>query len=126
MATNVFGEPLITCSTKPLTGFYRDGCCNTGEDDSGVHSVCVEVTADFLEFSQEAGNDLSTPHPEFQFPGVKPGDRWCLCANRWKEAWQAGKAPKVVLEATHEKTLEFIELQELVKFAVKTHEDIDQ
>lgn len=120
MATNVFGELLIPCSSKPMTGFYRDGCCNTGEDDFGVHTVCVEVTAEFLEFSKRMGNDLSTPHPEFQFPGLQPGDRWCLCASRWVEAWKAGMAPKVLLEATHERTLDFIELDVLVKFAVKS------
>ena len=120
MANNVFGESLITCSTKPLTGFYRDGCCNSGEDDLGVHSVCIIATADFLEFSSLKGNDLSTPRPEYNFPGIKPGDRWCLCASRWVEAWKAGKAPKVVLEATHERTLDFVELEELVKWADKS------
>lgn len=120
MATNVFGELMIPCSTKPLTGFYRDGCCNTGDDDAGAHTVCVMVTEEFLEFSYSRGNDLSTPRPEYQFPGLKPGDRWCLCASRWVEAWKAGKAPKVVLEATHERTLDFIELDELVKWAVKS------
>lgn len=119
MANNVFGEPLIPCSMKPLTGFYRDGCCNSGEDDTGVHSVCVIVTSEFLEFSSSRGNDLSTPLPEYQFPGLKPGDRWCLCASRWVEAWKAGKAPKVVLEATHERTLDFVALGELVKWAAK-------
>lgn len=119
MANNVFGEPLIACSTKPLTGFYRDGCCNSGEDDAGVHSVCIIATAEFLEFSYSRGNDLSTPHPEYSFPGLKPGDRWCLCASRWVEAWKMGKAPKVVLEATHERTLDFIQLEELVKWAAK-------
>lgn len=119
MASNVFGEPLISCSMKPLTGFYRDGCCNSGEDDAGVHAVCVVVTAEFLEFSYSRGNDLSTPHPEYNFPGLKPGDRWCLCASRWVEAWKAGKAPQVVLEATHERTLDFIQLEELVKWAAK-------
>lgn len=120
MASNVFGEPLILCSTKPLTGFYRDGCCNSGEDDAGVHTVCIIATPEFLEFSYSRGNDLSTPRPEFNFPGLKPGDRWCLCASRWVEAWKAGKAPKVVLEATHERTLDFVELEELVKWAVKS------
>jgi len=120
MATNVFGELMIPCGTKPLTGFYRDGCCNTGDDDAGAHTVCVMVTEEFLEFSYSRGNDLSTPRPEYQFPGLKPGDRWCLCASRWVEAWKAGKAPKVVLEATHERTLDFIELDELVKWAVKS------
>ncbi|MDO8898210.1 MAG: DUF2237 domain-containing protein [Bacteroidales bacterium] len=119
MAKNVFGEPLIECSTKPLTGFYRDGCCNTGEEDAGLHTVCAVMTEEFLTFSKSRGNDLSTPMPLYHFSGLKPGDNWCLCALRWVEAWQAGKAPKVILEATHEKTLDFVSLQELVKFAWK-------
>ncbi len=118
-AHNVFGETLISCSADPLTGFYRNGCCDTGPDDHGVHTICVEVTKEFLEFSQACGNDLSTPHPEFGFPGLVPGDRWCLCASRWMEAYHAELAPKVVLEATHEKMLEYITLEELVKFALK-------
>ena len=89
---NVYGEPLEPCSTQPVTGFFRDGCCNTSGDDHGVHTVCAEVTEEFLFFSKEAGNDLSTPRPEFAFPGLKPGDRWCLCAARWAEAAAAGKA----------------------------------
>ena len=120
MANNVFGEPLIPCSTKPLTGFYRDGCCNTGDDDPGVHTVCIVATQEFLEFSKNMGNDLSTPRPELMFPGVQPGEHWCLCASRWLEAWKAGKAPKVVLEATHERTLDFIDLDELVKWAARS------
>jgi uncharacterized protein len=119
MSKNVFGEKLILCSTKPMTGFYREGFCDTGSDDHGVHTVCAIMTADFLEFSKAAGNDLSTPRTEFQFPGLQPGDHWCLCASRWVEAWRAGKAPLVCLEATHEKTLEYIDLHELVKFAWK-------
>ncbi|GIV34039.1 MAG: hypothetical protein KatS3mg031_1574 [Chitinophagales bacterium] len=119
MALNVFGEPLIPCSKRPLTGFYRDGCCNTGEDDIGVHTVCVVVTAEFLEFSKSRGNDLSTPRPEYMFPGLQPGDRWCICAARWVEAWKASKAPKVILEATHERTLDYVSLEELVKFAAR-------
>ncbi|MDP2238047.1 MAG: DUF2237 domain-containing protein [Bacteroidales bacterium] len=119
MAKNVFGEPLIECSAKPLTGFYRDGCCNTGEEDAGLHTVCAVMTEEFLTFSKSRGNDLSTPMPLYHFSGLKPGDKWCLCALRWIEAWQAGKAPKVILEATHEKTLDFVSLQELVKFAWK-------
>lgn len=119
MSNNVFGEPIITCSTDPLTGFYRNGCCDTGEEDHGVHTVCVEVTAEFLEFSSASGNDLSTPYPQYGFPGLVPGDRWCLCASRWMESYHAGLAPKVVLEATHEKMLEFIPLPELIKFALK-------
>lgn len=120
MANNVFGEPLAECSQKPLTGFYRDGCCNTGEEDRGLHTVCAVMTDEFLEFSRAAGNDLITPQPIFRFPGLKSGDRWCLCALRWVEAWRAGKAPLVVLEATHEKTLDFVPLEELVKFAWKS------
>ena len=101
-----------------MTGFYRDGCCNTGPDDLGVHTVCALMTAEFLEFSRARGNDLSTPVPESGFPGLKPGDRWCLCAARWKEALDAGMAPRVVLTATHEATLEFVSLDELKKYAV--------
>ena len=96
-----------------MTGFYRDGCCNTGSGDHGVHTVCAEMTAEFLEFSVERGNDLSTPNPMYQFPGLKPGDRWCLCAQRWQEAFDADAAPKVVLEATHMSTLEFVDLENL-------------
>ena len=105
---NVLGGELGHCCSDPLTGFYRDGCCRTGEDDLGVHSVCCQVTAEFLEFSRRAGNDLSTPMPEFGFPGLKPGDRWCVCAARWREAFDAGFAPPVVLESTHEATLRFV------------------
>jgi len=105
---NIFGEPLTTCSTQPMTGFYRDGCCETGPDDMGVHTVCCQVTAEFLAFSRSAGNDLSTPMPHFNFPGLKPGDNWCVCASRWLEAEEAGVAPPVNLSATHEKTLEII------------------
>jgi uncharacterized protein (DUF2237 family) len=119
MALNVFGDELIDCSNEPLTGFYRDGCCNSGEDDFGVHTVCVILTDEFLSFSKSAGNDLSTPRPEYIFPGLKAGERWCLCAARWVEAYRAGKAPLVVLEATHERTLDFIDLHELVKYAWK-------
>jgi len=117
MHTNIYGEKLIPCSTKPMTGFYRNGCCNSGDDDTFVHSVCVIVTEEFLEFSKIVGNDLATPHPEWSFPGLIPGDRWCLSASRWLEAWKAGVAPLLVLEATHEKTLEYVTLEELVKFA---------
>lgn len=117
MAKNVFGEKLIICSEDPLTGFFRTGCCETDEQDSGTHTVCAIMTEDFLSFSKEMGNDLSTSRPEFQFPGLKSGDRWCLCANRWMEAYHAGVAPLLLLEATHEKTLEFLPLEELVKFA---------
>ena len=101
---NVLGGPLLTCSDRPLTGFFRDGCCNTSAEDLGSHTVCVVLTAEFLEFSTSRGNDLSTPRPEWQFPGLVEGDRWCLCAARWREAWQAGEAPPVLLESTHEAT----------------------
>lgn len=115
---NVFGEPIGLCSLTPRTGFYRTGCCHTGPDDHGVHTVCVEVTAEFLAFSKSRGNDLSTPMPDFGFPGLKPGDRWCLCAARWQEAFEAGKAPRVVLGATHEATLEIVELADLKRSAL--------
>jgi uncharacterized protein len=110
---NVFGEPIALCSAKPLTGFYRTGCCETGAEDTGVHTVCIEATAEFLAFSKAAGNDLSTPRPEFGFAGLKPGDRWCLCAARWQEALEASAAPRVVLSATHEATLQIIQLADL-------------
>ncbi|WP_164102670.1 DUF2237 family protein [Candidatus Laterigemmans baculatus] len=112
-AKNVLGGPLETCSTDPLTGFYRNGCCDTGGQDVGIHTVCAEMTEEFLRFSRQRGNDLSTPNPMFQFPGLQPGDRWCVCAARWKEAYDAGVAPPVVLEATHVSTLEFASLEEL-------------
>jgi uncharacterized protein (DUF2237 family) len=115
---NVLGGELASCSTDPMTGFYRDGCCNTGADDLGLHTVCVEVTAEFLEFSKSRGNDLSTPNSMYRFPGLVPGDRWCLCAARWKEAYDAGMAPRVVLEATHMSTLEFASIEELQQHAV--------
>ncbi|MCG8405109.1 MAG: DUF2237 domain-containing protein [Phycisphaerales bacterium] len=115
---NVLGGPLKTCSTEPMTGFYRNGCCHVGSDDLGVHAVCTEVTAEFLAFSKAAGNDLSTPMPQYGFPGLKPGDRWCVCAARWKEALDAGAAARIVLAATHEKMLEFVPLEELKKYAV--------
>lgn len=117
-ALNVLGTPLQTCSNEPLTGFYRTGCCETGPEDAGAHLVCVVVTEDFLEFSRSRGNDLSTPHPIFRFPGLKEGDRWCLCVTRWIEAFEAGMAPRVVLEATHAATLEWVSLDQLKKFAV--------
>lgn len=113
MARNVLGGELAECSRDPLTGWLRDGCCNTDAGDYGVHTVCVVVTEEFLEFSRAAGNDLSTPMPAMRFPGLKPGDRWCLCAARWVEAKQAGMAPDVVLEATHARTLEWASLAEL-------------
>ncbi|PLX76375.1 MAG: DUF2237 domain-containing protein [Azoarcus sp.] len=110
---NVLGGPLLACSYSPLTGFYRTGCCETGPDDSGLHLVCTRVPADFLAFSTAAGNDLSTPRPEYRFAGLKPGDRWCLCALRWLEALDAGAAPPVVLEATNEAVLELVDLDTL-------------
>lgn len=119
-ATNVFGEALVACSTDPLTGFYRDGCCHTGPEDAGRHLVCAVMTAEFLAFSKEAGNDLSTARPEWSFPGLKPGDRWCLCALRWKEAFDAGMAPQVVLEATNEKVLRHVRMEDLVAHAWKS------
>ena len=115
---NVLGEPLATCSEQPLTGFFRDGCCNTAPEDLGLHTVCTRVTAEFLEFSRSRGNDLSTPLPEFGFPGLKPGDQWCLCAARWQEALEAGAAPRVVLRATHAATLRVVKLADLKKYAL--------
>ena len=117
-ARNVLGTELKTCSMKPLTGFFRDGCCNTSEDDQGVHTVCCEVTEEFLHFSKEAGNDLSMSRPEFGFVGLKDGDRWCLCAARWAEAAEAGKAPRVVLESTHVRTPQFVPLELLQRYAI--------
>ena len=117
-ARNVLGEKLQSCSERPLTGFFRDGCCNSGPEDVGVHTVCVVATAEFLEFSKARGNDLSTPMPESGFPGLKPGDRWCLCAVRWREAFEAGRAPRVILSATHEATLEIVELEDLKRYAI--------
>jgi uncharacterized protein len=115
---NVLGEPLELCSIKPMTGFYRDGCCNTGPEDFGSHTVCVVMTAEFLDFSKAHGNDLSTPMPDFGFPGLKPGDRWCLCAPRWQEAFAAGRAPRVVLRATQEGALSDCALADLKRFAI--------
>lgn len=116
-ALNVFGEPIETCSEKPVTGFYRDGCCNTSDDDFGSHTVCIEVTREFLEFSRFRGNDLSTPRPEFGFPGLQPGDRWCLCAERWREAHDAGMAPRVHLRSTHQRALEIVPIEMMKVFA---------
>jgi hypothetical protein len=107
---NVLGGPLETCSRSPMTGYFRDGCCRTGEDDLGRHTVCAVMTDEFLAFSKSRGNDLVTPRPEWRFPGLKAGDRWCLCALRWREAYEAGCAPQVVLEATHERTLDVVPL----------------
>lgn len=115
---NVLGEPLVPCSESPLTGFFRDGCCNTSKEDIGMHVVCVRVTREFLEFSRFRGNDLSTPVPEFGFPGLKPGDQWCLCAARWQEALEAGTAPRVVLQATHAAALKVVRLEDLKKYAL--------
>jgi len=115
---NVLGEPLAPCSTQPLTGFFRDGCCNTAPEDRGLHAVCTRVTAEFLEFSRSRGNDLTTPIPEFGFPGLKPGDQWCLCAARWQEALEAGAAPRVVLQATHAAALRVVRLADLKKHAL--------
>lgn len=113
---NVFGKPIGPCSHKPLTGFYRDGCCRAGEDDHGLHWVCVVATEEFLEFSASVGNDLRTPRPEYRFEGVRPGDRWCLCAMRWVEAQRAGKAPKVVLEATNREVLNLVDFSLLLEY----------
>ena len=115
---NVLGGTLQPCSTRPLTGFYRDGCCNTGYEDTGIHVICAQMTDEFLAFSKQAGNDLSTPMPEFGFPGLKAGDRWCLCAGRWKEAFDAGAAPRVVLAATHEEALAIVPLEALKRHAL--------
>ncbi len=112
-AMNVLGQALVPCSYDPLTGFFRDGCCHTREDDTGSHVICARVTAAFLEFSLARGNDLVTPRPEYRFAGLKPGDRWCLCALRWKEALQAGVAPPVVLACTHARALAVVSLEEL-------------
>jgi uncharacterized protein (DUF2237 family) len=115
---NVFGKKLIPCSENPLTGFFRNGCCDTSDTDFGSHTVCVEVTDDFLEFSKLVGNDLSTPMPRWNFPGLTEGDKWCLCAARWLEAYREGKAPKVFLRSTHKRALEIIPLELLERFAV--------
>nr|WP_070959503.1 DUF2237 domain-containing protein [Hyphomonas sp. Mor2] len=118
-AKNVLGGALASCSHEPLTGFFRDGCCNTGPMDHGLHTVCVTVTAEFLQYSFNRGNDLITPRPEFRFPGLKPGDKWCLCASRWEEARLMGVAPPVVLDATHHKTLSIVDLAHLKAHAEK-------
>jgi uncharacterized protein (DUF2237 family) len=115
---NMFGEPLETCSSKPMSGFYRDGCCNTGQEDIGSHTVCAVMTSEFLDFSKSRGNDLSTPVPGFGFPGLKPGDRWCLCEPRWQEAFEANQPPRVALRATHEAALTYCALADLKRFAV--------
>ena len=115
---NVFDEPLLSCNDEPVTGFFRDGCCNTSEQDLGSHTVCVQLTAAFLEFTKSNGNDLSTPRPEFGFPGLKPGDRWCLCAARWAEAYEHDMAPRVYLRSTHKRALESVPLAILRNYAV--------
>jgi uncharacterized protein (DUF2237 family) len=115
---NVFGEPLLPCSEDPITGFFRDGCCNTNDDDIGSHTVCIEITTAFLEYSRFKGNDLSTPVPEFGFPGLKHGDRWCLCAQRWLEAYHQNMAPRVHLMRTHQKALGIIPIELLKEFAI--------
>jgi uncharacterized protein len=117
-ARNVLGESLKSCCEDPVTGFYRNGCCDTGAEDVGAHVVCALMTAEFLAFSKAQGNDLSTPLPDYGFPGLKPGDRWCLCALRWQEALEAGQAPKVVLAATHERALDYVRLEDLKRHAL--------
>lgn len=123
-ARNVLGGPLQPCSFDPLTGFYRNGCCDTGEDDLGLHLVCTQVTAEFLAHQQSIGNDLSTPMPYYRFPGLKPGDRWCVCVTRWKESLEAGMAAPVVLASTHMSTLEFVDLEDLKRHAVDLPETV--
>ena len=122
MNKNIFGEKLITCSESPLTGFFRNGCCDTDNSDLGMHTVCVIVSKEFLLFSKSKGNDLSTSVPEFGFTGLKAGDKWCLCALRWKEAFLNNLAPKVILEATNEKTLDVIKIKDLIKHSYKKSE----
>lgn len=118
-AKNVLGSKLEVCCTSPMTGFYRNGCCETGPQDTGTHVICAQVTQEFLTYTKSKGNDLSTPVPMFDFPGLKPGDKWCLCASRWQEAWQNGTAPPVVLSATHEVALEYVPLEVLQEYAVE-------
>ena len=118
MSLNVLGTALVPCSYDPLTGYFRDGCCNTAADDTGSHVICAKVTAEFLAFSASRGNDLSTPRPDYRFRGLQPGDRWCLCALRWREALEAGAAPTVVLESTHERALGFVSLASLQAHAL--------
>ena len=118
LSINVFGKELEMCCEDPETGFFRNGMCDTCREDQGVHTVCILATEEFLDFSKSVGNDLSTPHPEFNFPGLKPGDRWCLCALRWQEAYEQGKAPPVFLESTHEETLKIVDFNILQGYAV--------
>ena len=117
MALNVLGDELEICCTDPMTGFYRNGKCDTTPEDRGQHTVCIEATEEFLAFSKEVGNDLSTPYPSYSFPGLKPGDHWCLCMNRWIQAYQAGIAPRIALKSTHISVLEFVDLETLKEFA---------
>jgi uncharacterized protein (DUF2237 family) len=119
MKKNVFGKPLKICCTNPMTGYFRDGSCRTVSEDTGTHTVCAVMTDEFLSFSASRGNDLITPIPHYQFSGLKKGDKWCLCVSRWIEAEKVGKAPKLILEATHEKTLEYAPLDLLVQYAFK-------
>lgn len=119
---NVYGDELLPCSADPMTGFYRDGCCTTGAGDVGLHVVCAQMTPEFLEFTKARGNDLSTPMPQFDFPGLKPGDRWCLCALRWKEAREAGVAPPVFLDSTHQAALQVVDLADLLHHAFTTED----
>jgi len=119
MEKNVFGEPLEMCCASPMTGYFRDGLCRSVSHDTGTHTVCAVMTDEFLQFSASRGNDLITPIPYYQFPGLKSGDRWCLCVKRWIQAEKCGKAPKLILESTHEKTLKYTELDSLVKYAFK-------
>jgi uncharacterized protein (DUF2237 family) len=118
---NVLGQPLSPCSFDPMTGFFRTGCCETDAQDHGSHTVCAEMTATFLEFSQRKGNDLSTPRPEYGFPGLKPGDRWCVCAARWREALEAGVAPPVILASTHERVLDYVTREDLERHKVRVN-----
>ena len=118
LSINIYGKELETCCDNPKTGFFRNGSCDTCSEDRGLHTVCILATEEFLDFSKSVGNDLSTPHPEFNFPGLKPGNRWCLCARRWKEAYEQGKAPPVFLESTHEKTLKMVDFNILQGYAV--------
>ena len=124
MTKNVLGTDLQPCCTDPMTGYYRDGVCNTGPTDTGRHVVCAIMTEEFLTFTKSRGNDLSTPRPEYQFPGLRPGDGWCLCALRWKEAYEAGCAPLVRLESTHEKALEYVEFSALLERKLVLDEDL--
>lgn len=121
---NVFGEVLTPCSEQPLTGFYRNGCCDSGPRDHGKHMVCAIMTDEFLRFSKSKGNDLSKPQPQYQFPGLKAGDKWCLCVLRWKEAYEAGMAPFVDLEATHEESLKAVTMEMLLEYAYKSQDKV--